>query len=445
MRANSLLAGFVIVSTLASMGIARVHIEFVTVGDPCNMPDPNYAWGQVDYVYSMGKYELTNGQYIEFLNAVARTDPNGLYNPDMGGELGGIERTGSPGSYSYGPKGGDAAWLNRPVNFLDWFDCLRFCNWMHNGQPWGDQDPNTTEDGVYDLSLGINAVRKEEASFFVPTMDEWYKAAYYKGGSTTADYWEYATRSDQQPAMRHPRDDNGNSANYHIYGYPHIIGPPYWTGEVGAYSLSHGPYGTLNQNGNIYEWTETVRFTSSPHQPYSRGGGWFGFAQHLPRSAYEVRVPSSTNGEVGLRLAAVSGDPYRPLFLLGPNGGEYLRAGESYAIRWHGVADITQVMLEYSTDNGLQWTSIVASTENDGHYEWPIPPVNSKLCRVRVSNANELTCYDASRAVFTIDPCEMKLWADLDYDCYVNLIDMALLAQEWLDCTNPFDPNCSIP
>ena len=36
--------------------------------------------GSVGYNYNIGKYEVTAGQYTEFLNAVARTDTYGLYN-----------------------------------------------------------------------------------------------------------------------------------------------------------------------------------------------------------------------------------------------------------------------------------------------------------------------------------------------------------------------------
>ena len=60
-------------------------IEFVTVGDLGNANDEadsnGLAFGRVDYSYKIGKYEITFGQYVEFLNAVAKTDPHGLFNP----------------------------------------------------------------------------------------------------------------------------------------------------------------------------------------------------------------------------------------------------------------------------------------------------------------------------------------------------------------------------
>ena len=59
----------------------------VPVGNPGNAPDTRYdriSVGSVDHVYQIGKYEVTAGQYTEFLNAVAKADPNGLYNTAMG-------------------------------------------------------------------------------------------------------------------------------------------------------------------------------------------------------------------------------------------------------------------------------------------------------------------------------------------------------------------------
>jgi hypothetical protein len=77
------------------------------VGDPGNACDtqPQGCFGAVSYEYRISKYETTNAQYAEFLNAVADTDAYGLYNPQMdspgSGYHGGITRSGTPGSYTY--------------------------------------------------------------------------------------------------------------------------------------------------------------------------------------------------------------------------------------------------------------------------------------------------------------------------------------------------------
>jgi len=139
-----------------------------------------------------------HGQYTEFLNAVADEDTYGLYYTSMWSDSYGcrIERIGSSGSYRYNVAGD---WADRPVNYVSWGDAARFANWLHNEQPTGDQDETTTEDGAYDMSLGENVVRKLDARVFLTSEDEWYKAAYYKGGGLDAGYWDYATQSDVLP------------------------------------------------------------------------------------------------------------------------------------------------------------------------------------------------------------------------------------------------------
>jgi formylglycine-generating enzyme required for sulfatase activity len=82
----------------------------VTVGNPGNAPNKRYnlqsrpeGFGAVNYVYQIGKYEITAGQYAEFLNAVAASDRYRLYNTNMWASIYGckIERLGSDGSYTY--------------------------------------------------------------------------------------------------------------------------------------------------------------------------------------------------------------------------------------------------------------------------------------------------------------------------------------------------------
>lgn len=88
---------------------AQAGMEFVRVGNPGNPGEwsafpyhPGRFCGGVDYVYWMGKYEVTLGQYTEFLNAVAAEDRYGLYNDLMGWAAGPqIVRSGESGSYRY--------------------------------------------------------------------------------------------------------------------------------------------------------------------------------------------------------------------------------------------------------------------------------------------------------------------------------------------------------
>src|SRR5687767_7184058 len=128
-------------------------IETVVVGNPGNAGDPQIqgVFGGVNHVFAIGKYEVTGGQYTAFLNAVAASDPFGLYNANMSASAHGckITRSGSPGSHAYSVAPDQA---NRPVNFVSWGDAVRFANWLHNGQPTGAPGLATTEDGSYFLN-----------------------------------------------------------------------------------------------------------------------------------------------------------------------------------------------------------------------------------------------------------------------------------------------------
>ena len=117
---------------------------FVTVDDPKNPDDDNLpgfnntGFGYVSENFQMGQFEVTNAQYTEFLNSIAQKDDfHGLYNTMMGtSPHGGINRTGTGGSYLYEIREDRGKW---PVNFVSFWDCLRFINWMHNGCPQGNR------------------------------------------------------------------------------------------------------------------------------------------------------------------------------------------------------------------------------------------------------------------------------------------------------------------
>jgi len=209
---------------------AVVTIDWVGVGNPGNACDTQSqgCFGAVGYYYRISKYETTNAEYAEFLNAVAATDTYALYNTSMGTGHGGITRSGSSGSYSYSAIAGRE---DKPVNYVSFYDALRFANWLHNGQPTGAQDDSTTEDGAYDMSLGSSVVRKAGAQVFLTSEDEWYKAAYYD--ALSASYFDYPARSDTETTCAVP-GATGNTANCaraegsHERGELHGLGEPEW-------------------------------------------------------------------------------------------------------------------------------------------------------------------------------------------------------------------------
>ena len=306
------------VSTVAAQA---VQLDWVQVGDVGNAGElsgvgaggygHDRICGAVDYAYSISRYEVTNGQYREFLHAVARYgDPHGLYNTTgqvggMAGRYGGIGRIGA-GSvddpFVYIPKGGDGSWDSKPVNFVSWYDALRFVNWIHNGQPEGTQDRSTTEDGAYDMSLGEAVIRKPEAQIWLPSEDEWYKAAYYEEDGASAGYWEYAVQSNIVPTSQAPPGDTG-AANYYDANF--AVGGPYFSTDIGGYALSDSAYGTFDQNGNLAEWNEAQIGRSRG----LRGGSWANSASHLSAPYRNYQFPTSEFSFVGFRPARPAGTP----------------------------------------------------------------------------------------------------------------------------------------
>ena len=145
------------------------------------------------------------------------------------------------------------------MNYVSFWNAARFSNWLHNGQPTGPQGPDTTESGAYhDLGDDILFGRNAGAKFFIPTEDEWYKAAHHnKDAGILGMYFDYPTGTDSLPGNDITETTNpGNNANYFTNHYS--IGSPYYRTEVGEFELSVSPYGTFDQAGNLAEWTELL-------------------------------------------------------------------------------------------------------------------------------------------------------------------------------------------
>lgn len=223
-----------------------------TIGDIGNPADSN-GYGSVSYTYAMARTEVTNAQYVAFLNATAAADPYGLFDTFMTLDPnGGIVRSGASGSFNYTLKSAD--WGNRPVNYVSIWDGARFVNWLENGQGNG-----STETGVYALNgvvtPNVSAIaRASGASWVLPTVNEWYKAAYYDPTlGASGGYWLHAVRSN---TLGNNTDFSAaNGANY--YDGDGVVNRPGGEGPgmiaVGSYANASSYYGTFDQAGNVWE------------------------------------------------------------------------------------------------------------------------------------------------------------------------------------------------
>lgn len=323
--------------TLVSASYA-INVETVLVDNPGNAADAT-GYGAVGYEYHVGKYEITNAQYVDFLNAV---DPDGvnalaLYDSQMSSSpMGGIElSSGNGAGANYGVRPGHG---DQPVVFVSWYDAIRMANWMNNGQGTAD-----TETGAYTLGpLGADAapvngpgiVRNAGARWFLPSENEWYKAAYHQPfaqGGDGDDYWEYATGTNAIPYSTAPSGaatpDPANAANYFYddlgaavgyndgfavsgsYVYDSAIN--YLT-EVGAYPESTSFYGTFDQNGNVSEWSEQP-FAGGANREF-RGGSWaatglFGPMFLSAQHSNGLNPATSSSADIGFRLATIVPEP----------------------------------------------------------------------------------------------------------------------------------------
>ncbi len=328
---------------------SAVDIETVPVGNPGNAGEwsgeshggkgPDRICGAVDYEYNIGKYEVTAGQYTEFLNAVAATDSYGLYSEKMDVDSGlpiadygcNIKRSGSPGNYTYSMA---ADWANRPVNVVSWGDAARFANWLHNGQPTGAQDLTTTEDGAYDMTgthpyydpdgsindgYGLSAAqiaigREADWKWAITSEDEWYKGAYYN--PATSSYFNYPTGSNSTPSHDLVNPDPGNNANI-TQGGRLTIASPYYRTEVGEFENSHSPYGTFDQGGNVREWNEAILFGSFRGL---RGGSFMWPDGNVRASNRDGYGPLAESAVDGFRVSEVPEPGSMAFFALGAVG-----------------------------------------------------------------------------------------------------------------------------
>ena len=273
-----------------------VVFDMTMIGNPGN-PADSTGFGSVPYTYEISTYEVTVAQYTEFLNAKASSDPYGLYNGSMqSGPLGPfILQSGTDGDYTYSVVSGKE---NQPVRLVSFYDGIRLANWLHNGQGNGD-----TETGSYDLSLG--GARSPGATWIVPSVNEWYKAAYYD--SVNDAYYMYPNGSDTVPAE--PTD--GTTPRETNFG-----DMPLWQGTVVFTSVGEtygqSPYGVRDMGGNVEEWTDNTVIM----------GGSFGSSESGLRKTHMDSADPSTEGDgFGFRVAYVIPEPSSvALLLLGSLG-----------------------------------------------------------------------------------------------------------------------------
>lgn len=297
-----LLAASTAQADMVTHGSTTITMDFVNIGNAGNPGDlrsyddphdTSTLYGSVSYDYRIGTYEVTTEQYTAFLNAAAASNPYHLHATGMDnlGPAGShIVQSGSYGSYTYSVT---AAWASRPVSCIDWNKAAMFCNWLTSGSIYDGY--YTITGTAYTPVVSTNALSHDAyvaangLTYFIPTEDEWYKAAYYSGSGSTYYPYPSGTRMSEPTAVT-----GGTLPNTAVY----YRSAPADVDNCGGLSS----YGTMGQGGNVREWNET-RINSNRGE---RGGTYAGGSTPLRASTrYPGQSAAFSSGDLGFRVASI--------------------------------------------------------------------------------------------------------------------------------------------
>jgi len=286
MRSKAICVVVVMVCVVSNVALAdtfgtganQFTIDFVPISGSTN---PTSGYGIVNNNYRMGTYEITNGQWNKFTNAY------------------GIPTGSPPDAYDE-----NAPWTSAdvPTNWLSWHEGAQFVNWLNTSTGHVAAYKFTGTQGTGDYTLGVwesgdtgydssNPYRNSDAYYFLPTEDEWVKAAYWNGTSLQA----YATVGDFTPIQ--------GVWNFYDNGY---ATDPYgfWNVGSGGEELN----GTFDMMGNVWEWMESPYFSGdylSGSSRVFRGGGYSTVLSYMQSSARHLDSPSFDISSLGFRVASV--------------------------------------------------------------------------------------------------------------------------------------------
>lgn len=271
-------------------------LEFATVTHPGNRPanaserrfpqsttvlKPDL--GRVDYAYRISTTEVSASQWLPFFFAILphyqAVGGSGLDDVlqsehiELGGPLGFELERGA----------------ERSAVRVGWEFAARYCNWLHNGAPTGaDATLEVFQTGAYDMpALSPNAdqaqmplTRNADARYWLPTLDEWVKAAHYdpdRYGEGQEGYWLRMGGQDEELVGGLPWQ-GGKTTSGDPFPFPEGTDPD--TIPVAAYGVT-SPWGLFDTSGQESEWTETA-------------GAFFGYEDQNPEFRYVVGSGNTT-------------------------------------------------------------------------------------------------------------------------------------------------------
>ena len=274
---------FVLIALTASMtradtithGGTSITMDFVNVGNTGNTADST-GYGAVDYNYRIGTYEVKASVWQAVVAADSAVGDAGNWNGSQ-------------------PTGG-----------ASWNEAAMFCNWLTTGSATNGY--YTISGGAASIPTGVShaqyAASIGKTAYFIPTENEWYKAAYHRNNGDTGgatNYWDYPTASDTAPTDVL----SGTSADTAVFDGDFVTPTaPANVDEAGGLSA----YGTMGQGGNIYEWTETEGVWNT-HVTRQLRGGAFNYAygsQFLRATDPNAAFPADDSINNGFRVTSIS-------------------------------------------------------------------------------------------------------------------------------------------
>ena len=269
-------------------------IDFVNIGNAGNAVDTT-TYGAVPYEYRVGTYEISQ-------NAIDKATASGMTD------------------VTAGPWTGD-----QPAASLNWYEAAAFVNFLNTSSGKTAAYDLTWGGTAWSMALwssdqawtagGTNLYRNKDAYYFLPSENEWYKAAYYNAAGT--NYFLYPTGSDTAPTAVASGTDAGSAVFQGVASVPAIVD------SAGGLS----PYGTMGQGGNVWEWNESAfdgTNSSSSEDRAFRGGSLVDTEDNLRSSFRDDGLPAFENSVFGFRVASVPEPSTYALLLMAGAGGLWM-------------------------------------------------------------------------------------------------------------------------
>jgi hypothetical protein len=193
--------------------------------------------------------------------------------------------------------------------------------------------------------------------------------------------------------------------------------------------------------------TNAINWASSGTSNYytidystNAGSSWTNIVtnKNIVSNTYNWAVPNTPSSSCLVRIADANSacktytstnlftiTPATPVItLVAPNGGENYVANTKNTISWNcNYLSSTNVKLEYSTNSGTTWTTIIASTPTNatsGNYLWTVPNTPSTTCLIRASDFGNASTNSVCSAVFTISPPYVTITAPIGGENWLN-------------------------